>query len=91
MSQLLGEGQGRLTPPERLRWIAQTPQCPGRMSQAHHPRLRQGPLHYWVGEGAPLLEVRPSRSVFAQEGQGDPEMDVGFQEVHWHDLMLRQP
>ncbi len=95
MGQLLRQGQGLLTPPHGLRGIAQAPQRVGRDGQAMHPKrltlaFRQGPLHRRVGEGDPLLEVRPSGGVFAQVAQDDPERIVGLQEVRRCGRALRQ-
>ena len=61
-----GPAPGLLTPPHGLRRIAQAPQRVGRIGQAPHPRRhamaeRQGALRRRVGEGDPLLEVRPGR------------------------------
>jgi hypothetical protein len=37
-----------------------------------------------------LLQVPPGGGVFAQEEQGVPKRLMGFQEVGWHGLALRQ-
>ena len=51
---------------------------------------RQGSLRRRVGEGDPLLEVRPGGGVFAQVEQGRPERIMGLQAVRRRSLMLRQ-
>ena len=85
MGERLGQGQRLLTPPHGLRRIAQAPQRVGRHGQAPHPRR---PRHCRsararcirrVGEGDPLLQVRPGGGVFAQIEQGAPERFVGLQ------------
>ena len=86
MRQLLGQGQGLLTPLHGLRRIAQTPQRLGRDAQAPQPRRlalaeRLGALRRRVGESDPLLEVRPGRGVVAQVEQGRPERVMGLQAV----------
>jgi hypothetical protein len=95
MGQRLREGQGLLTPLHGLRGIAQAPQRVGRDGQAMHPKcltmaFRQSPLHRRVGEGNPLLQVRPSGGVFAQVAQDDPERIVGLHEGQWCGHTLRQ-